>query len=194
VKIVCRDASKYMEEKDVVGSYDIIIADTSDPVGPAAALFEAPFYKAMYNTLRPGGKIATQAESIWLNLDLIQRLVRENLNTFDNVEYATTQIPTYPCGQIGFLLCSKAEDNKENTSCKNPCREPDAELDKKLRYYTPEVHRSAFVLPKFVQEALKEVEKSTRKLPQKSDNHSHSTFVLGALAVITGLCYLFKKH
>jgi len=112
VKVVCRDAAKYMEEKDVLGTFDIIVADTSDPVGPAAALFEAPFYKCMYNALRPGGKVATQAETIWLNLDLIQRLVTANLGTFANVEYATTQIPTYPCGQIGFLLCSKAEESK----------------------------------------------------------------------------------
>jgi len=119
VKVLCRDAAKYMEEKDVLGTYDIIVADTSDPVGPAAALFEAPFYKCMFNALRPGGKVATQAESIWLNLDLIQRLVTANLGTFANVEYATTQIPTYPCGQIGFLLCSKAEDVKSKSK-KNP--------------------------------------------------------------------------
>jgi len=189
-----------MEEKEVAGTYDIIIADTSDPVGPAAALFEAPFYKAMFNTLRPGGKIATQAESIWLNLDLIQRLVRENLDIFANVEYATTQIPTYPCGQIGFLLCSKADDNTKETSCKNPCREPDAELTKKLRYYTPEVHRAAFVLPKFVQEALKEVELSRKKTAQKDLAHHsrksgrNAAFLLGAaLTVVAGLCFFRKR-
>lgn len=111
VTVVCQDAAKYMEQKDVLGTFDVIIADTSDPVGPAAALFEAPFYKCMYNALRPGGKVCTQAECIWLNLDLIQKLVYENMDLYANVEYATTQIPTYPCGQIGFLLCSKSEDD-----------------------------------------------------------------------------------
>jgi len=159
VKVLCRDAAKYMEEKDVIGTYDIIVADTSDPVGPAAALFEAPFYQCMYNALRPGGKVATQAESIWLNLDLIQRLVTANLGTFANVEYATTQIPTYPCGQIGFLLCSKAEKGtKKKPACKKPIRKPDEEFNKKLRYYTPELHQAAFVLPLFVNKAIKEAE------------------------------------
>jgi len=159
VKVLCRDAAKYMEEKDVIGTYDIIVADTSDPVGPAAALFEAPFYKCMFNALRPGGKVATQAESIWLNLDLIQRLVTANLGTFANVEYATTQIPTYPCGQIGFLLCSKAEkSSKKKPSCKKPVRKPDEEFGKKLRYYTPELHQASFVLPRFVTQAIKEAE------------------------------------
>jgi spermidine synthase len=155
VKVVCRDAAKYMEEKDVLGTYDIIIADTSDPVGPAAALFEAPFYQCMHNALRAGGKIATQAESIWLNLDLISGLFKKNLGTFANVEYATTQIPTYPCGQIGFLLCSKAEETKSKSkkkpTCSKPLRKPDEEFTSKLRYYTPELHHASFVLPLFVQ-------------------------------------------
>jgi len=115
VTVVCQDAAKYMEQKEVLGTFDVIIADTSDPVGPAAALFEAPFYRCMYNALRPGGKVCTQAECIWLNLDLIQKLISENLDVFANVEYATTQIPTYPCGQIGFLLCSKSEDDGKDT-------------------------------------------------------------------------------
>jgi len=176
VKVLCRDAAKYMEEKDVIGTYDIIVADTSDPVGPAAALFEAPFYKCMFNALRPGGKVATQAESIWLNLDLIQRLVTANLGTFANVEYATTQIPTYPCGQIGFLLCSKAEKSKKKPSCKKPVRKPDEEFTKKLRYYTPELHQASFVLPRFVTQAIKEAEakyvedsKSSESSSEKGD-------------------------
>jgi len=180
VKVLCRDAAKYMEEKDVVGTYDIIVADTSDPVGPAAALFEAPFYKCMFNALRPGGKVATQAETIWLNLDLIQRLVTANLGTFANVEYATTQIPTYPCGQIGFLLCSKAEEGKgkgkkSKPTCSKPIRKKntaDEELIKKLKYYTPELHKASFVLPAFATKAIKEaVEKyeSESKSSSKKD-------------------------
>jgi len=201
VKIVYRDASKYMEEKEVHGTCDVIIADTSDPVGPAAALFEAPFYKSMFNTLRPGGKIATQAESIWLNLDLIQRLIGSNLETFANVEYATTQIPTYPCGQIGFLMCSKADDkSKERPSCKNPLREPDVEFNKKLRYYTPEVHRAAFVLPKFVQEAIKDV-REKHKVPSeevptktaKADKSCNSWWVGAGLLVGAVLMFNFQR-
>jgi len=201
VQVVCRDAAKYMEEKDVVGTYDVIIADTSDPVGPAAALFEAPFYKCMFNTLRPGGKIATQAESIWLNLDLIKRLVGSNLDTFANVEYATTQIPTYPCGQIGFLLCSKADHGLTKPSCKKPLRQPDAEFTKKLRYYTPEVHKAAFILPKFVQDAIKEVEEkasnSNSELNVKKSTGSSKgggASVLVAASLLVGAILFFLKR
>lgn len=53
--------------------------------------------------------MATQAESYWLHLSLIQDLVRNARPFFAAVEYAYTQIPTYPLGQIGFLVCSKAQ-------------------------------------------------------------------------------------
>jgi len=205
VTVLCRDAAKYMEEKDVIGTYDVIIADTSDPVGPAAALFEAPFYQCMYNALRPGGKIATQAESIWLNLDLIQKLVTANLGTFANVEYATTQIPTYPCGQIGFLLGSKADGVTEKPSCKKPLREPDAELSKKLRYYTPEVHQAAFVLPKFVQQAIKvaegkyqskEAEGAPSRRAKSGGSSDKSLLWYGAAAAVAAVAYFafFRKR
>jgi len=172
VNVVCRDAAKYMEEKDVIGTYDIIIADTSDPVGPAAALFEAPFYQCMYNALKPGGKIATQAESIWLNLDLIKKLFIANIPTFANVEYATTQIPTYPCGQIGFLLCSKAEGGKKRKvpSCSAPIRKLDEEFQSKLRYYTPALHKASFVLPAFVERAIAEAQKTAAEEKKKSSS------------------------
>jgi hypothetical protein len=60
------------------------------------------------------------------------------------------------------LLCSKAEEvkgkSRKRPTCKKPLRKPDEEFSKKLRFYTPEVHQAAFVLPKFVTEAIKEAE------------------------------------
>jgi len=182
VTVVCQDAAKYMEQKEVLGTFDVIIADTSDPVGPAAALFEAPFYRCMYNALRAGGKVCTQAECVWLNLDLIQKLISENLDLFANVEYATTQIPTYPCGQIGFLLCSKSEDdgkevespqkgkgkkkakkrktrtNKKPPTCSKPVRKNTGKDFEKatFKYYSEALHKAAFVLPLFVEQKIAE--------------------------------------
>jgi len=196
VTVVCQDAAKYMEQKEVLGTFDIIIADTSDPVGPAAALFEAPFYEKMYNALRPGGKVCTQAESVWLNLDLIQKLIAENLDRYETVEYATTQIPTYPCGQIGFLLCSKSEDSgkdaespqkgkgkkkakkrKTKSTKKATCSKPVRKIGKdfnedSFKYYSEAMHKAAFVLPAFVQKAIAEThhkhdEEKEKKVAEK---------------------------
>lgn len=56
------------------GSYDAIIVDSSDPVGPAEVLFQRPFFEAMHAALRPGGVVCTQAESLWLHLPIIKSL------------------------------------------------------------------------------------------------------------------------
>jgi len=85
VQVVCDDAAKYMETKEAEGKFDVIICDSSDPIGPAQALFESPFYKSMNMALREGGKISTQAESIWMHLDLIKGLFRKTRNIFVNV-------------------------------------------------------------------------------------------------------------
>jgi spermidine synthase len=193
VTVVCQDAAKYMEQKDVQGTFDVIIADTSDPVGPAAALFEAPFYRCMYNALRPGGKVCTQAECVWLNLDLIQKLISENLDLFANVEYATTQIPTYPCGQIGFLLCSKSEDDgkevespqkgkgkkkakkrktkgkKTIPTCNKPVRKSTGKDFESVtfKYYSEALHKAAFVLPAFVEKAIAETRRKKEEENEK---------------------------
>ena len=68
------------------------------------------------------------------------------------VEYAFTTIPTYPGGQIGFMVCSK--DAKSNP--KVPVRSWTPEEEEKLcRYYNSDVHKAAFVLPTFAAKALK---------------------------------------
>ena len=65
---------------------------------------------------------------------------------YNNVEYAWTTIPTYPCGQIGFFLGSLGE------SCKIAKRKPTSDME--LNYYTNEIHSASFVLPQFAKKAL----------------------------------------
>jgi spermidine synthase len=86
---------------------------------------------------------------MWLHLDLIKPLVNSISKTYSSVEYAFTTIPSYPSGQIGFIVATKGVQ-----SCKVPVREPTAEFQKSLNYYTPDVHRAAFVLPAFCHRAV----------------------------------------
>lgn len=61
VTVHVMDGAKFMDENP--GSFDVIITDSSDPVGPANVLFETPFYKAMHSALREGGIVCTQGMS-----------------------------------------------------------------------------------------------------------------------------------
>lgn len=149
VTLHCGDGNVFLADPANEAKYDVIITDSSDPVGPAAALFESPFYQAMNKCLKDGGKICTQAESMWLHLDLIHKLVKDSSHTFANVEYATTQIPTYPAGQIGLLLCSKQLNGKK-TSCAKPARRVPKKEEENYKYYSSALHEASFVLPHFV--------------------------------------------
>jgi spermidine synthase / saccharopine dehydrogenase (NADP+, L-glutamate-forming) len=145
VQVVIGDGFKFLA--DNTSSYDVIITDSSDPVGPAASLFEKNYFQLLHDALTPGGSICTQAECLWLHLPLISVLRRTTLEIFETAEYAFTTIPTYPSGQIGFLVCS----TKPNRDLKTALR-----TVPNTRYYNANVHKAAFVLPEFGRALIEE--------------------------------------
>ncbi|GAV00764.1 hypothetical protein RvY_11565 [Ramazzottius varieornatus] len=134
------------------GVFDIVITDSSDPVGPAESLFGVTYYESLFQALRPGGIVASQGESPWLHLELIKSMLTSCRKIFPVVDYAFSTVPSYPSGQIGYVLCSK----DVATDFRIPLRTlEEADLDKwGLRYYDTEVHKAAFVLPRFASTAL----------------------------------------
>lgn len=86
--------------------FDVIITDSSDPVGPNETLFQEDYFKLLKSALRPGGVVCCQAGNPWLELDPIRRHMDACRKQFSVVKFATTSIPTYPTGQIGFVVAS----------------------------------------------------------------------------------------
>ncbi|ONK79357.1 uncharacterized protein A4U43_C01F5540 [Asparagus officinalis] len=140
------------------GTYDAIIVDSSDPIGPAQELFKKPFFESVGRALRPGGVVCTQAESIWLHMHIIEDIVNVCRQIFKgSINYAWTTVPTYPSGVMGFMLCStegpfvdfqrpvyNIEENTENFgNSKGP-----------PRFYNSEIHSAAFCLPSFAKRVL----------------------------------------
>lgn len=147
VQIVIQDGAIYL--KDHPNYFDVIITDSSDPVGPGVVLFETPFYQAMYHSLRDGGIVCTQGENVWLHLDLIKPLISNISNIYNTVEFAYACCPTYPSGQLGYIVATK------NTgSCKVPIRKPTLQQQKLMKYYSYDMHIASFVLPMFAQRAI----------------------------------------
>lgn len=143
------DGFKFLN--DYKNTFDVIITDSSDPEGPAASLFEKPYFELLSDALTENGVITTQAESIWLHLEIIKNLKKACKDVFPNVEYAYCTIPTYPSGQIGFMVCSK----NKTVNLKEPLRSvEDNEEEKLYKYYSKEIHRASFVLPNFAKYAL----------------------------------------
>ncbi|KZL72271.1 spermidine synthase, partial [Colletotrichum tofieldiae] len=144
------DGFKFLEEYK--NTFDVIITDSSDPEGPAESLFQKPYFQLLHDALREGGVITTQgSENQWLHMPLISKLKKDCKEIFPVAEYGYTTIPTYPSGQIGFMVCTK--DASRNV--KEPLRKWSAEEEDKLcKYYNSEIHKAAFVLPNFAKKAL----------------------------------------
>lgn len=141
-RLVVQDAFTFLEgghEK-----FDVIISDTTDPIGMAERLFSEEFYRLMVAALNPGGAIATQCEQMFFDAGLITRLFDFARSLAQHPAYYHALIPTYPGGGIGFLYLSDTpwtEGLKRNYP-------PD------LHYLNPEVHRAAFALPEFFRRLL----------------------------------------
>jgi spermidine synthase len=149
-KVHVGDGFKFLE--DYKNEFDVIITDSSDPEGPAESLFQKPYFELLFGALKEGGVITTQAENQWLHLQLITDLKKSCREVFPVVEYAYTTIPTYPSGQIGFMVCSK----DANRDVSKPLRTvSDEEEQKMYRYYNKRIHEASFVLPTFAAAALK---------------------------------------
>ncbi|MGE5551336.1 MAG: polyamine aminopropyltransferase [Bacteroidota bacterium] len=129
------------------GVYDVILVDSTEPIGPAAGLFGAEFFKMAAAALKPGGLLVAQTESPFVNGDLIGRAHASLGEAFPFRWLYLASIPTYPSGLWSFTLAAEREV---------PYLEPRALPGLTCKYYSREVHRAAFALPPFVADLLKE--------------------------------------
>jgi len=150
LNLFVEDGLEFLKNNEAM--YDVIIADLSDPQGPAERLFQEEFYKKMLERMNPDGLLCTQGQTIWLDLKLISSMLTFCKSLFPSVSYAFNNVPTYTCGCIGYILCSRTE----NKNFKDPIHIfNEAEKDKmQLNYYDEELHSAAFALPRFVQKKL----------------------------------------
>jgi spermidine synthase len=135
-------------------SYDLIVVDSSDPVGPSEGLFSQAFYKDVYRCLRPGGIMTAQSESPRFNqqafVDLNQCLKAIFGDAY--VHCYLVFIPTYPTGMWGFSFCSK--DGVHPVRNLAPEQAADFANVHNLQYYNVGMHQAAFCLPTFIQTLL----------------------------------------
>jgi spermidine synthase len=143
VKLLVRDAFGYLDENP--GQFDVIISDTTDPIGMAERLFSDEFYKLLVRALTPGGAASTQCEQPFFDTDLIKRIYASAKALTKNPAYYYAHVPTYPGGGIGFMYVS---DMPWETGLKTPYP-PGVN-----QFINPDVHRAAFALPEFFRKEL----------------------------------------
>ncbi|MGM0542997.1 MAG: polyamine aminopropyltransferase [Pseudomonadota bacterium] len=131
-------------------SIDVLIIDSTDPVGPAEGLFKTDFLKRCHRILKPGGVMVQQSESPLYHSATIIRELRRDMQEagFDSVATLPFPQPVYPSGWWSVTLAGKATDV-------NAFREQAAANHAMpLEYYSVDAHRGALVLPPFMRKAF----------------------------------------
>ncbi len=146
VQIIVTDGLQYV--KQTKQKYDIVLIDSSDPIGPATGLFGREFYQDVYQVLKADGLMVAQTESPIFNRELLAGVSRNLQEIFPITRVYLTCIPSYIAGFWTFSLASKKYDPWQ------PAQVKPALDNMALRYYTPAVHRAALVLPPFVKEVV----------------------------------------
>lgn len=145
VEILVDDGIKYVYENK--NAYDVILVDSTDPIGPAQGLFSREFYQKTFECLREDGIMVAQTESPFLNGELIRRIYKDISSIYPITKLYTASIPTYPSGFWSFTIGSKTYD---------PEKVDDKDiLEFDTKYYCKDVHKGAFKLPVFVKQLLK---------------------------------------
>jgi len=144
--VLIEDGIKFI--KDNKGTFDVIMVDSTDPVGPAVGLFSGGFYRLVYEALKEDGLFVAQTESPFFNKELIRQTNRDIKAIFPITRLYLASIPTYPSGLWSFTLGSKVHDPLLIDASK--LRDiPDT------RYFTPEIFEAVFKLPRFVRDLTK---------------------------------------
>lgn len=153
LNLIVDDGIKYVNEA-ADGSFDLVIVDSTDPVGPAEGLFSVDFYKEVYRILSADGIMITQSESPRFNSKVFKEIYQTYRGIFgeDQVHCYLAYIPTYPTGMWSFSYSSKGSAHPMK-------QKPEEELNAfvkaaGLKYYNADMHKASFALPNFVKEMI----------------------------------------
>lgn len=132
------------------GSFDVIIIDSTDPVGPAEGLFSLPFYRDCLRALHNDGMLVQQSESPLLHAKSILQPLHENLRNTGFLDILTLHFPlaSYPSGWWTASIAAKG-------SAIVFYREDEAEeIPFETRYYNAAIQRAAAATPEFFRQIL----------------------------------------
>lgn len=149
VSLFFEDGVAFMErQKD---TYDLILVDSTDPIGPGEGLFTKTFYQNCYDALKEDGIIINQHESPYYTRDR-EAMIRSHKRIKESFPIAKVyqfHMPTYPSGHWLFGFASKKYDPIEDLDVASWNR-----FNLQTKYYNTDLHKGAFALPNYVKNAL----------------------------------------
>ncbi len=144
-KVIVMDAIEWV--KSANERFDVILIDSTDPIGIAEGLISEEFLSDVKHLLFENSIICIQSESPFYHLNTLKKIYHNFKKMFSNAFVYTAPIPTYPSGYWSFTISFNAlkfPDIRNNFDVKN------------LKFYSDDIYNAVFKLPKFIKEALDE--------------------------------------
>lgn len=147
VEILVEDAIEYIKTKQ--NEFDIVLIDSTDPMGPGEGLFTEEFYTNVKKSLKQGGIVAAQSESPVVNKEEIKKMYTLLKKVFPITSTFTSPVPTYPGGYWAWAFCSESVEPLSYIDEKR-CET----ITKTCKIYNKEYHQARFALPNFLKNLL----------------------------------------
>jgi len=149
-RIVIADGTRFVAETE--DRFDVIMIDSTDPVGPGAVLFTREFYADCKRCLTPGGILVTQNGVPFFQPDELGNTAGRLRSLFADTAFYLAAVPTYYGGFMAFGWGSDSAAPRQAAAADIARRWQAAAIDTK--YYTPELHLGCFALPRFVRRLM----------------------------------------
>lgn len=147
LNVVIGDGIEWVKRQDLE-SYDVILVDGSDPVGPAVGLFNVEFYRACYDRLSADGILVTQAESPKLFFDIHIELIKTLKEVFPVVAPFYQTVMIYAGALWAWVYASKGQQYADFNADLMTFTEG------RTQHYNRDIHLGAFAIPNHIKRTL----------------------------------------
>ena len=150
LELVIDDGIEFLKKTDQ--KYDVIISDSTDPIGPGEVLFSDTFYAHAKRCLNEGGILVTQNGVPFFQADEVRTTYQRMGANFNDMHFYCAPVPTYYGGFMTFAWGADNLDLRQKSL--DEITQTFNQLDLKTRYYNPEVHQASFALPQYIKQAF----------------------------------------
>lgn len=152
-EVIVGDGIDYVRKAEA-GSFDVVIVDSTDPIGVGEVLFTDEFYQNAARLLSANGVIVNQCGVPFMQADELRETSERRGKFFPDIWAYVAAVPTYVGGYMTLGWAAKAKDMRDVPAAEIRARAEKAGILGKTRYWTPEIHVGAFQLPPYISENL----------------------------------------
>lgn len=146
LELVIADGAEYV--KNTMDQFDVIICDSTDPIGPGEVLFTEEFYSHCKGILKEGGILVNQNGVPFMQSIEIHQTYLRRKPYFKDTGFYIAAVPTYLGGFMAFGWATDSLSYRQLTM--QEIQERLANVEGELKYYNAEIHQAAFALPNFI--------------------------------------------